>query len=110
MQQAMGDRRINNQDHGPHPRLESRSRDSCLRGVQEGKVTYIYRAFGMWSEKPQALVKCDKCGKTNGIDILPGTTVQHNRVELETRLLQCGWDVELTDDEHCLCSQHKEEK
>lgn len=78
--------------------------------MQEAEATRIYRAFSIWSEKPQALVKCDKCGKANGIDIIPGTTAQHNRVELESWLLQCGWDVELTEGGHCLCSQHTEEK
>lgn len=43
MQQAMGGRRINNQDHSPHSRLESRSRDSCLRGMQEAEVTKTWR-------------------------------------------------------------------
>ena len=73
-------------------------------------MTTVYSSFSEWSYKQQAIVKCDECGKTNGIDILPDTTVQRNRVELEDWLLQCGWDVEFTYEGHCLCSQHKGEK
>ena len=73
-------------------------------------MTTIYSSYSALSYKKQAVVKCDECGKTAGIDILPGTTVQRNRLELEDWLLLCGWDVEFTYEGHCLCSQHKEEK
>lgn len=73
-------------------------------------MTTIYSPYSALSYKQRAVVKCDKCGKTNGIDILGGTTDQQNRVELEDKLIQCGWDVEFTYEGHCLCPQHKEEK
>lgn len=43
MQQAMGGRRVNRQDHGPHSRLESRSGDRHLRSMQEEEVTKTWR-------------------------------------------------------------------
>lgn len=73
-------------------------------------MTTIYGQIADWSHKQRAVVKCDKCSKTNGIDILPGTSAQRNRVALEDWLLQCDWDVEFTYEGHCLCPQHKEEK
>ena len=73
-------------------------------------MTTIYSLISDWSHKQRAIVKCDECGKTNGIDILDGTTAQQNRVALEDQLIQCGWDVEFTYEGHCLCPQHKEEK
>lgn len=73
-------------------------------------MTTVYSSYSALSHKLRAIVKCDECGKTAGIDILPYTTVQQNRVKLEDCLLQCGWDVEFTYEGHCLCPQHKEEK
>lgn len=73
-------------------------------------MTTVYSSYSALSCKLRAIVKCDECGKTTGIDILPCTTVKQNRVELECWLLQCGWDVEFTYEGHCLCPQHKEEK
>lgn len=73
-------------------------------------MTTVYSSYSALSRRLRAVVKCDKCSKTNGIDILPDTTAQRNLVELEGRLLQCGWDVEFTYEGHCLCPQHKEEK
>ena len=73
-------------------------------------MTTVYSSYSTLSDKQRAIVKCDECGKTTGIDILPYTTVQQNRVKLEDYLLQCGWDVEFTYEGHCLCPQHKEEK
>lgn len=73
-------------------------------------MTTVYSSYSALSHKLRAVVKCDKCSKTNGIDILHDTTAQRNLVELEDWLLQCGWDVEFTYEGHCLCPQHKEEK
>lgn len=73
-------------------------------------MTTVYSSYSALSHKLRAVVKCDKCSKTNGIDILHDTTAQRNLVELEDWLLQCGWDVEFTYEGHCLYPQHKEEK
>lgn len=53
-------------------------------------MTTVYSSYSALSHNLRAVVKCDKCSKTNGIDILPDTTAQRNRVELEDWLLQCG--------------------
>jgi len=73
-------------------------------------VTTIYQAYDLMTNSRQATVKCDQCGRRVSIPIHPGSAYEDNKNELVDALLYCGWDFELTNDGHCLCSQHKEEK
>ena len=54
-------------------------------------MTTAYSSYSALSSKLRAIVKCDECGKTAGIDILPYTTVQQNRVKLEDCLLPVSY-------------------
>lgn len=73
-------------------------------------MTTIYQAYDLMTNSRQATVKCDQCGRRVSIPIHPGSAHEDNKNELVDALLYCGWDFELTNDGHCLCLQHKEEK
>lgn len=70
----------------------------------------VYSAFNIWSDKRRAVIKCDKCSTTLGIDILPGTTVKWNRDKLESLAVISGWSLDLDSDAPCLCSRHNKEE